>query len=117
MFQDEERQLASCDACCTLFLARSLSDFCLLQNSLLFSVELTTMKFSVISAGVVLGLALSGAVVAAEATDDDATSGASDSTVMTQTQDAKAAQKAQKQKTETTKGGRPQNATPQKQSN
>ncbi|BCS43989.1 hypothetical protein AAY86_23215 [Pseudomonas amygdali pv. tabaci str. ATCC 11528] len=75
------------------------------------------MKFSVISAGVVLGLALSGAVVAAEATDDDATSGASDSTVMTQTQDAKAAQKAQNQKTETTKGGRPQNATPQKQSN
>ncbi|UBT79811.1 hypothetical protein LCH33_003218 [Pseudomonas amygdali] len=60
---------------------------------------------------------LSGAVVAAEATDDDATSGASDSTVMTQTQDAKAAQKAQNQKTETTKGGRPQNATPQKQSN
>lgn len=75
------------------------------------------MKFSVISAGVVLGLALSGAVVAAEATDDDATSGASDSMVMTQTQDAKAAQKAQNQKTETTKGGRPQNATPQKQSN
>ncbi|EFW83890.1 hypothetical protein [Pseudomonas savastanoi] len=75
------------------------------------------MKFSVISAGVVLGLALSGAVVAAEATDDDATSGASDSTVMTQTQDAKAAQKAQNQKTETTKGGRPQNATTQKQSN
>ncbi|WP_044344500.1 hypothetical protein [Pseudomonas meliae] len=75
------------------------------------------MKFSVISAGVVLGLALSGAVVAAEATDDDATSGASDSTVMTQTQDDKAAQKAQNQKTEATKGGRPQNATPQKQSN
>ncbi|MBN3468758.1 hypothetical protein G0D98_09290 [Pseudomonas savastanoi pv. phaseolicola] len=75
------------------------------------------MKFSVISAGVVLGLALSGAVVAAEATDDDATSGASDSTVMTQTQDAKAAQRAQNQKTETTKGGRPQNATTQKQSN
>ncbi|WIN09287.1 hypothetical protein ACTAB0_06930 [Pseudomonas syringae] len=75
------------------------------------------MKFSVISAGVVLGLALSGAVVAAESTDDDATSGASDSTVMTQTQDTKAVQAAQKQKTETTKGGRPQNATPQKQSN
>ncbi|RML27171.1 hypothetical protein APX70_200488 [Pseudomonas syringae pv. maculicola] len=36
---------------------------------------------------------------------------------MTQTQDTKAAQAAQKQKTETTKGGRPQNATPQKQSN
>ncbi|GKQ30965.1 hypothetical protein PSTH1771_21100 [Pseudomonas syringae pv. theae] len=83
----------------------------------LFSCGVNTMKFSVISAGVVLGLALSGAVVAAEATDDDATSGASDSTVMTQTQDAKAAQAAQKQKTETTKGGRPQNATPQKQSN
>ncbi|RMO97807.1 hypothetical protein ALQ33_03326 [Pseudomonas syringae pv. philadelphi] len=75
------------------------------------------MKFSVMSAAVVLGLALSGAVVAEEATDVDATSGASDETVMTQTQDAKAAQKAQQQKTETTKGGRPQNATPQKQSN
>ncbi|KPY96397.1 hypothetical protein ALO36_100786 [Pseudomonas syringae pv. tomato] len=83
----------------------------------LFSCGVIVMKFSVISAGVVLGLALSGAVVAAESTDDDATSGASDSTVMTQTQDTKAAQAAQKQKTETTKGGRPQNATPQKQSN
>ncbi|MCI3946164.1 hypothetical protein K0038_03217 [Pseudomonas syringae] len=72
------------------------------------------MKFSVMSAAVVLGLALSGAALAEEATDADATSGATDSTVMTQTQDAKA---AQKQKTETTKGGRPQNATPQKQSN
>ncbi|UZS70873.1 hypothetical protein OQB66_14885 [Pseudomonas syringae] len=75
------------------------------------------MKFSMISAGVVLGLALSGAAFADDATDTDATSGASDETVMTQTQDAKAAQKAQNQKTETTKGGRPQNATPQKQSN
>ncbi|RMO89761.1 hypothetical protein ALQ34_100679 [Pseudomonas syringae pv. maculicola] len=83
----------------------------------LFSCGVIVMKFSVISAGIVLGLALSGAVVAAESTDDDATSGASDSTVMTQTQDTKAAQAAQKQKTETTKGGRPQNATPQKQSN
>ncbi|WXF85765.1 hypothetical protein WDV92_15520 [Pseudomonas syringae pv. atrofaciens] len=77
------------------------------------------MKFSMMSAGVVLGLALSGAAFADDATDTDATSGASDETVMTQTQtqDAKAAQKAQNQKTETTKGGRPQNATPQKQSN
>ncbi|MCF5163106.1 hypothetical protein CCL09_15615 [Pseudomonas congelans] len=75
-----------------------------------------TMKFSMMSAGVVLGLALSGAVFADDATDADATSGASDETVMTQTQDTKAAQKAQNQKTET-KGGRPQNATPQKQSN
>ncbi|RMQ50831.1 hypothetical protein ALQ04_01784 [Pseudomonas cichorii] len=70
------------------------------------------MKLSVFGAGVVLGLTLSGAVVAAEATDADATSGASDSTVMTQTQDAKA---AKKQKTETTKGGRPQGTTTQKQ--
>ncbi|KPW35077.1 hypothetical protein ALP45_00870 [Pseudomonas coronafaciens pv. atropurpurea] len=72
------------------------------------------MKFSMISAAAVLGLALSGAAVAEESTDADATSGTTDSTVMTQTQDAKA---AQKQKTEPTKGGRPQNATPQKQSN
>ncbi|EEB58747.1 hypothetical protein PSPTOT1_5318 [Pseudomonas syringae pv. tomato T1] len=64
----------------------------------LFSCGVIVMKFSVISAGVVLGLALSGAVVAAESTDDDATSGASDSTVMTQTQDTKAAQAAQKTK-------------------
>ncbi|WP_116817186.1 hypothetical protein [Pseudomonas syringae] len=75
------------------------------------------MKFSMMSAGVVLGLALSGAAFADDATDTDATSGASDETVLNQTQDAKAAQKAQNQKTETTKGGRPQNATPQKQSN
>lgn len=71
------------------------------------------MKLSILSAGVVLGLALSGAVVAAEATDADATSGVSDSTVMTQTQDAKA---AKKQKVETAKGGRPQSSTTQKQS-
>jgi len=75
------------------------------------------MKLSVLSVGFVLGLAMCGTVVAAEATDADATSGATDSTVMTQTTDAKAVQKAQKQKTETTKGGRPQNATPQKGSN
>ncbi|WP_025994871.1 hypothetical protein [Pseudomonas viridiflava] len=75
------------------------------------------MKLSSMAAGVIAGLALSGAVFAAEATDTDAASGASDSTVMTQTTDAKAAQKAQQQKTQTTKGGRPQNATPQKQSN
>ncbi|GFM65435.1 hypothetical protein K5D34_14790 [Pseudomonas cichorii] len=71
------------------------------------------MKLSIFGAGVVLGMALSGAVVAAEATDADATSGASDSTVMTQTQDTKA---TRKQNTETTKGGRPQSSTTQKQS-
>ncbi|MBA1231820.1 hypothetical protein G7013_19415 [Pseudomonas viridiflava] len=75
------------------------------------------MKLSNMAAGVIAGLALSGAVLAAESTDSDTASGAADSTVMTQTTDAKAAQKAQQQKTETTKGGRPQNATPQKQSN
>lgn len=62
------------------------------------------MKISLLSAGVVLGVALSGAAMAAESTDADATSGAADSTVLTQTHDAKA---AKKQKAETTKGGRP----------
>lgn len=62
------------------------------------------MKISLLSAGVVLGVALSGAVMAAEATDIDAKSGATDSTVLTQTHDTKA---AKKQKAETTKGGRP----------
>ncbi|GFM81851.1 hypothetical protein PSCICN_25430 [Pseudomonas cichorii] len=70
------------------------------------------MKLSIFGAGVVLGMALSGAVVAAEATDADATSGASDSTVMTQTQDTKA---TKKQTVETARGGRPQSSTTQKQ--
>lgn len=70
------------------------------------------MKLSSMAAGVIAGLALSSAVFAAESTDADATSGTSDSTVMTQATDAKAAQ--QQQKTETTKGGRPQNTSPQK---
>lgn len=69
------------------------------------------MKISLLGAGVVLGVALSGAAMAAESTDADATSGASDSTVLTQAHDAKA---VKKQKTETTKGGRPlkQSSTP-----
>lgn len=62
------------------------------------------MKKSLLGAGFVLGVALSCAVVAAEATDADAKSGTADSTVLTQTHDAKA---AKKQKAETTKGGRP----------
>lgn len=62
------------------------------------------MKLPLIGAGVVLGLTLCGAAMAAESTDADATSGATDSTVMTQTQDAKA---VKKQKSEVTKGGRP----------
>ncbi|KRP67698.1 hypothetical protein [Pseudomonas orientalis] len=66
------------------------------------------MKISLLGAGLVLGVALSGAVMAAESTDADATSGAADSTVLTQTHDAKA---AKKQKAETTKGGRPLNTT------
>jgi hypothetical protein len=63
------------------------------------------MKLPLIGASVVLGLTLCGAAMAAESTDADATSGATDSTVMTQSQDAKA---VKKQKTEVTKGGRPQ---------
>ncbi|AZE90123.1 hypothetical protein [Pseudomonas orientalis] len=66
------------------------------------------MKISLLGAGLVLGVALSGAAMAAESTDADATSGAADSTVLTQTYDAKA---AKKQKAETTKGGRPLNTT------
>lgn len=62
------------------------------------------MKLPLIGAGVVLGLTLCGVAVAAESTDADATSGATDSTVMTQTQDAKA---VKKQKSDVTKGGRP----------
>jgi hypothetical protein len=66
------------------------------------------MKLPLFGAAVVLGFALSGAAVAADATDADAKSGATDSTLMTQTQDAKA---VKKQKAETTKGGRPLNTT------
>ncbi len=62
------------------------------------------MKISLLGAGVVLGVALSGAALAAESTDADAKSGAADSTVITQAHDAKA---VKKQKAETTKGGRP----------
>jgi hypothetical protein len=66
------------------------------------------MKLPLIGAGVVLGFALSGAAIAAEATDTDAKSGATDSTVLTQTQDAKALKKQQAQNT---KGGRPLDTT------
>jgi len=62
------------------------------------------MKMSLLAAGFALSVAVSGTVLAAEATDTDAKSGAADSTVLTQTHDAKA---AKKQKAETTKGGRP----------
>jgi hypothetical protein len=62
------------------------------------------MKLPLIGAGVVLGLALCGTAMAAESTDADATSGATDSTVMTQAQDSKV---VKKQKAEVTKGGRP----------
>lgn len=62
------------------------------------------MKLPLMGAGLVLGVALCGSAFAAEATDADAKSGATDSTVLTQTQDAKATKKLQ---TQTTKGGRP----------
>lgn len=66
------------------------------------------MKISLLGAGFVLSVALSGAAMAAESTDADATSGAADSTVLTQAHDAKA---VKKQKAETTKGGRPLNSS------
>ncbi len=62
------------------------------------------MKLPLMGAGLVLGFALCGSAFAAEATDADAKSGATDSTVLTQTQDAKATKKLQ---TQNTKGGRP----------
>ncbi|CAI8721845.1 Secreted protein [Pseudomonas marginalis] len=71
---------------------------------LLFLIWRKLMKISLLGAGVVLGVALSGAAMAAESTDADAKSGAADSTVLTQAHDAKA---VKKQKAETTKGGRP----------
>jgi hypothetical protein len=71
------------------------------------------MKFRLIGAGVVLGLALGNVAVAAESTDADTTSGTTDSTVMTQATNPKA---DKQQKVETAKGGRPQNGNAQKQS-
>ena len=72
------------------------------------------MKLPLIGAGLVLSLALGNVALAAESTEVDKASGTTDSTVMTQTTDAKA-ERAQKQ-TQTTKGGRPQNGTAQTQS-
>ena len=72
------------------------------------------MKISLLGAGVVLGVVLSGAALAAESTDADAKSGAADSTVITQAHDAKA---VEKQKAETTKGGRPLKDSQAKTSN
>jgi hypothetical protein len=77
-------------------------------SDLLFLIWRTLMKISLLGAGFVLSVALSGAAMAAESTDADATSGAADSTMLTQAHDAKA---AKKQKAETTKGGRPLNTT------
>lgn len=66
------------------------------------------MKLPLMGAGLVLGFALCGPAFAAEATDADAKSGASDSTVLTQTTDAKVVKKQQTQSaTQNTKGGRP----------
>lgn len=71
------------------------------------------MKIPLLRAAVVLGVALSGAAMAVEATDADAKSGAVDSTVITQAHDAKA---AKKQTAETTKGGHPLNDSQSKAS-
>jgi hypothetical protein len=69
------------------------------------------MKLPLVGAGIVLGLALGNVAFADESTEIDRTSGTTDSTVMTQTKNPKA---EQQQKTQTTKGGRPQNVTPEK---
>ena len=66
------------------------------------------MKLPLIGAGVVLSLMLGNTAMAAESSEVDATSGTTDSTVMTQTKDPKA---ERKQQTQTTKGGRPLNDT------
>jgi hypothetical protein len=61
-------------------------------------------------AGLLLGLALCGSVMAAESTDAEATSGAADSTLMTQSQSTTQNAKVVKnQKAEVNKGGRPLN--------
>jgi hypothetical protein len=80
------------------------------------------MKLPNVGAVAVLSLALCGSVMAAESTDADATSGATDSTVMTQTQNTTQNAKAVKnQKTQVNKGGRPLSSsstgTTQKSSN
>ena len=71
------------------------------------------MKLPLVGAGVVLSLVLGNVAFADESSDVDATSGTTDSTVMTQTKDPKA---DQKRKVQTTKGGRPQNGTARTQS-
>lgn len=65
------------------------------------------MKSSFASIAAVLALSFAGSVLAAETTDNATASGASDSTVMTQTNDAKAVKKQKLQSA--TKGGRPVN--------
>lgn len=72
------------------------------------------MKLPLVGAGIVLGFTLCSAAMAADSTDAEATSGAADSTVMTQTHDANA---VKKQKAQTTKGGRPLSTATQKTSN
>jgi len=62
------------------------------------------MKLSFVAACAALSLSFAGATFAADSTDASATSGASSSTVMTQSTDTKA---AQKHKHESAKGGRP----------
>ncbi|WP_416425357.1 hypothetical protein RAM80_06245 [Pseudomonas sp. App30] len=70
------------------------------------------MKLSFAAACAALSLSFAGATFAADATDT--ASGASDSTVMTQSHDAKA---TQKHKNESKKGGRPLSTTAKKTAN
>ncbi len=70
------------------------------------------MKLSFAAVCAALSLSFAGATFAADATDT--ASGASDSTVMTQSQNAKA---VQKHKNESKKGGRPLNTTVKKTAN
>lgn len=69
------------------------------------------MKFSRVAAAAVLSFAFAGVAFADDSADSSSASGTSDSTVMTQAQDAKA---LKKQAQKTVKGGRPinTNATP-----
>ncbi|WP_277964792.1 hypothetical protein [Pseudomonas sp. RIT-To-2] len=72
------------------------------------------MKLSFVAACAALSLSFAGATFAADSADASTASGASDSTVMTQSHDTKA---TQKHKNESKKGGRPLNTTAKKTAN
>jgi len=64
------------------------------------------MKNSILSSIMIFGMAISGGVWADQATQADSTSTATDSKLLTQTQDKKASER-QSKKGEVKKGGRP----------